>query len=252
MAILVRVTQQPEELTVAAVVLASGAGTRLGSELNKAYLPLAGIPVVAWSLRALGELPAVGVLVLVARPEDERLVTDALSLVSGTPPVEVVAGGTDRQESELLALRHLADRINTGAVDTVLLHDAARPLVSAELAGAVLRAAREHGGAIPGVECADLAVATEDGTGLQEPLPGTAIRAQTPQGFHARSLVEAYEDAARAGFVGTDTASCVQRFTDVAVHWVQGEQRNIKMTYAVDLAIAERLVAELNPRSARA
>lgn len=236
-------TDQHDAPTVAAVVLASGAGTRLGSAVNKAYLPLAGSPLVARSLHTLGQLPAVGVVVLVARPEDHDLVTDALSHVPHEPSVEVVPGGAERQESELLALRHLAKRVDAGEVDTVLLHDAARPLATAELADQVIHSARRYGGAIPGLACADLVVADEDGTHIAEPLSGSAVRAQTPQGFRAVPLIEAYEAAARVGFVGTDTASCVQRFTDVAVHRVHGEPHNIKVTYAADLALAERLVA---------
>lgn len=233
--------QQPAEATAAAVVLASGAGSRVGSALNKAYLPLAGRPLVTWSLDTLGRMPGVGVLLLVARPQDEEYVAAALDATSAALPVEVVAGGGDRQESELLALRHLANRVDSGAVDAILLHDAARPLASAQLAAEVLRTARTAGGAVPGVECTGLAVAAADGTYLSEPFAGRAVRAQTPQGFRAAPLVAAYEAAARENFTGTDTASCVERFTDVPVRWVRGEDTNIKITYPEDIPSAERI-----------
>lgn len=234
---------QPSGATAAAVVLASGAGSRIGSEINKAYLPLAERPLATWSLDLFGTLPGVGVLVLVTRPEDAEHVAAAVHTATTTLSIEVVSGGADRQESELLALRHLAARIGSGAVDTVLLHDAARPLASAELAAEVLRTARTSGGAVPGLECTGLALASEDGCHLAEPLTTPTARAQTPQGFRAAPLRDAYEAAAREGFSGTDTASCVERFTDVAVYWVLGELENLKVTYRADLSAAERILA---------
>lgn len=226
----------------AGVVLASGAGTRVGASLNKVYLPLAGRRLVSWSLEAFARVPGVGVLVLVARPEDLDLVESVLDR-EVTGAVEVVYGGQTRQESELRALRHLAERIDGALIDTVLLHDAARPLISPALIGGVLHSAREHGGAIPGLPADDILAVGEDGKSLGERLPGTVIRAQTPQGFRARPLLDAYEQAAREGFVGTDTASVMERFSGLPVHWVRGEQQNFKVTYPHDLVVAERMLA---------
>lgn len=225
--------------TAAGVVLAGGSGTRMGASMNKAYLPLAGRRLVSWSLAAFGRVPEVGVLVLVVRPEDDDLVESVLATVDA--PVELVRGGTTRQESELMALRHLAPRVHDGTVDAVLLHDAARPLVSPALITGVLLAAREHGGAIPGLPADDLVpVAGETVTG---PPLDAAIRVQTPQGFLAAPLLDAYERAAREHFVGTDTASCMERYSRVAVRWVPGEEHNLKITYPHDMTIAEQLLA---------
>jgi len=239
---------QPCEPTAAAVVLASGAGTRTGSDINKAYLPLAERPLVTWSLDTLGSIPEVGMLLLVTRPQDAEHATMAVSATSTTVPIENVTGGSDRQESELFALRHLAPRIDSGTVDAVLLHDAARPLATAELGREVLRVARNEGGAVPGVECRGLGVATADGECLHRPLTTRTVRAQTPQGFRACLLRDAYEAAAAEGFSGTDTASCVERFTDAAMYWVLGEHDNIKITFGSDVAAATRI---LTTRSSR-
>lgn len=220
------------EPQAAGVVLASGAGTRVGANLNKVYLPLAGRRVVSWSLEAFDSAPGVGVVLLVTRPQDAELVESVR-----IPGLEVVHGGATRQESELRALRHLGVRIESGEIDTVLLHDGARPLVSTKLIEEVLRTAREHGGAMPGLAADDIIAA--DGTAL----PGMVVRAQTPQGFRAAPLLAAYEQAAREGFEGTDTASVMERYSSLPVRWVPGEEQNFKVTYAHDLVVAEQMLA---------
>ncbi|MEV6900240.1 IspD/TarI family cytidylyltransferase [Amycolatopsis sp. NPDC051372] len=227
------------ETTAAGVVLASGAGTRVGAALNKVYLPMAGRRVVEWSLAAFAAVPEVGVLVLVIREQDTELADEVLAAHPGK--VEVVTGGATRQGSELNALRHLAPRIESGAVDAVLIHDAARPLATPALIGDVLARTREFGGAVPGLAADDVVSMAADGS-VAAPLPG-AIRVQTPQGFRAEPLLAAYEQAETEGFLGTDTASCMERFSALPVHWVPGGAENLKITYPHDLAVAERLLS---------
>ena len=222
----------------AGVVLAGGSGTRMGAGMNKAYLPLAGRRLVSWSLAAFRRVPEIGVLVLVARPEDSDLVDQVLGRELPGTAVEVSYGGATRQESELNALRGLAGRVADGTVDAILLHDAARPLVSPALITGVLRAAREHGGAVPALPADD--VIPVAGDVVSGPPLDAAVRAQTPQGFLAAPLIEAYEQAAREAFVGTDTASCMEHYSPVPVRWVPGDQHNFKITYPHDLTIAER------------
>lgn len=222
----------------AAIVLAGGSGTRVGGERNKVYLDLAGRPVIAWSLATFAALPGIGPIVLVVRAQDRDLVDGV-----GPPGVEVVTGGASRQDSELAGLRHLAARIEDGTVDVVLIHDGARPRVGGELAGEVLRVARACGGAVPGLARDDVVVAGRDPE-LAGPAPEGLLAVQTPQGFRAAPLRSAYEQAARTGFSGTDTASCMERFAPgVAVRRVQGDGRNFKITYAHDLEIAEALLS---------
>lgn len=238
-------TQQrrgPDRPYSVGVVLASGAGTRVGAGTNKVFLPLAGRCLVSWSLEAFARVSAIGVIVLVVRPQDDEPVAQVLEQeVETEVAIEVVHGGHTRQESELQALRHLAGRIHAGDIDTVLLHDAARPLVSPALIARVLDAASEHGGAVPGLPTDDIVAVDTTGHVLVE-RPGSAIRVQTPQGFRAAPLLAAYERAVQEEFLGTDTASCVERFAELPVSWVQGEQRNFKITYASDLTVAEHVL----------
>ncbi len=232
----------------AAIVLAGGSGTRVGGPRNKVYLPLAGRSVISWSLDAFGSMPGIGPVVLVVRAADRSAAERVLDREVDHGPVELVTGGATRQESELAGLRHLAGRIDAGAVDTVLIHDGARPLMTRTLAAAVLHAAR-RGGAVPGIRRGDVAVAAPDGDGLVAMAPEGCVAVQTPQGFPAAPLLEAYEQAGRAGFAGTDTASCIERFAPALdVRWIAGDPGNIKITYARDLAVAEQALARLGHR----
>ncbi len=215
----------------------------MGASRNKVHLPLAGRSVLAWSLAAFAGCPGVGPLVLVVRDGERAAAEAVLAREVDAAGVEIVGGGASRQESELAGLRALAGRIGAGALDLVAVHDGARPLVPADLVARVLAAAREHGGAVPGLARDDLAAATPDGTGVTGPATGL-VAVQTPQAFRAGALLAAYEQAAREGFAGTDTAACVARFApDLDVRWVPGDQRNFKITYPHDLALAERVLA---------
>jgi 2-C-methyl-D-erythritol 4-phosphate cytidylyltransferase len=229
-------------VSAAAVVLASGAGIRVGGDRNKVYLPLGGQSVVTWSLRTLAGVPGIGTLVLVVRPQDRELAGQVLAAEFSDRDVEVVHGGALRQDSELMALRRLGPRITAGEIDVVLIHDAARPLVTRELAASVLAAARREGGAVPGVARDSLMLASEDGTAAEADL-GTMMAMQTPQGFAAAPLLAAYERAAADGFAGTDTAACVTRYSGIQVRCIPGDERNMKITYPHDLGVAAKLAA---------
>ena len=127
----------------AAVVLAGGSGTRVGGESNKVYLPVAGRIMIGISLNTFATLPEMGPLVLVVRTEDRELAGRVIDREVDAA-VEVVTGGSTRQESELAGLRQLADRIRDGRIDTVLIHDGARPFAGPALVREVLRVARER------------------------------------------------------------------------------------------------------------
>jgi 2-C-methyl-D-erythritol 4-phosphate cytidylyltransferase len=156
--------------------------------------------------------------------------------------VEFVEGGESRHASEYNVLRYLAADIESGSIDVVLIHDAARPVAGPDMFITALSVAREFGGAIPAIPIPD--VVTGDPGARPETLSdtGTLMRVQTPQAFRAAPLLQAYRAADRAGFEGTDTSSCVEAFTDTEVRTFRGGQRNLKITYAPDIAVAERLL----------
>jgi len=225
----------------AGIVLAAGSGTRVGHGRSKAYLPLAGRTMLVWGLETLRGA-GVERLVLAVRPEDVALAREVLHRELPGAVVDLVNGGATRHESEHRALAHLAGDIRGGAIDVVLIHDAARPLASAALTERVLAAALSSGAAVPGVPVEN--VLAVDPAGRLAAADGERlVSIQTPQAFRAGPLLTAYEAAARTGFAGTDTAACVERYTDLELVVVPGEPGNLKITYPDDLLIAERLLA---------
>jgi 2-C-methyl-D-erythritol 4-phosphate cytidylyltransferase len=224
----------------ALVVLAAGEGSRVGHDTNKVLLPLAGRRVFTWSIRWAHSLPQVSRVVLVIREADRDQVVRALDRELPEVEVAVVVGGATRHESEWKALQALAPSIEAGATDVVVIHDAARPLAGAQLFRDVIDAAQLYGGALP---VRDQPALTTLDAGA-EPEARRTVAVQTPQAFRAGPLLAAYSRADEDAFVGTDTASCVERYTDVAVRCVPGDAGNIKITFPEDLFLAERLLAK--------
>lgn len=221
------------------VVLAAGIGSRIGADGNKAYLPLAGRSMLAWSVQAVADTPGIGRVVLVYRSGEfdvaQRMVHEELA----GRTVELVEGGASRHESEFNMLRHIDADITSGAVDVVLIHDAARPLAGPDLMAAALATARRFGGAVPAVPAPGLVRPMPEGL---VPLTQQLVRVQTPQAFLAGPLLEAYRRADTEVFDGTDTSSCVQHFTDVDVRVFPGAATNLKVTYPPDIRLAEQLL----------
>ena len=222
-------------MPTAVVILAAGSGSRVGAEVNKVLLPLRDVPVLVWSVRDALALPDVRRLVLVVRPEDRAAVEAAVAPHLGEREVLVVDGGATRHASEWAALRVLADDIESGDVDVVVVHDGARPLAGLDLWRSVVDAAREVGGAIPVVPVTQLLHA--DLTPVTEAVGAV----QTPQAFRAGEVLAAYRAAAEDGFEGTDTAACVAAYAGVPVVAVPSTALNLKVTFPEDVALAVEL-----------
>jgi 2-C-methyl-D-erythritol 4-phosphate cytidylyltransferase len=220
---------------VASIVLAAGSGTRFGHDINKVWLPLSGRHIISRSLTNAAANFTDARIIVVINPDDEDFARKALADDAMPSSIEIVYGGASRHESEFNALQHLKPAIAAGEIDIVLIHDGARPLATPELFTAIAENAAQHGGAIPTIALD----AREMDTVREE----TVARVQTPQGFRAKPLLEAYENAVADGFTGTDTAACMEKyFPEVKIFAVPGDVLNFKITYPQDLAIAELLI----------
>lgn len=239
-------------VTISAIVPAAGRGARAKLETNKVLAPVAGQPLLWWTLRALlaAPLPAGmhwGELIIATRPDERDVVKALFDSLKDTFPValRLVAGGAERQAS-------VSNAVQVATGDFVLAHDAARPLVSAELIKRVCAAAWQDGAAIPALPASDTvksAVAQNGRVMIKETLErGTIWLAQTPQVFRRELLAEALEQAAQTGFSGTDCASLVERLKDAngdpayPVTIVEGEVGNFKVTYPPDFERATALL----------
>jgi 2-C-methyl-D-erythritol 4-phosphate cytidylyltransferase/2-C-methyl-D-erythritol 2,4-cyclodiphosphate synthase len=218
-----------------ALVVAAGRGQRFGGEIPKQYLPLAGSSVLRRSVEAYLGNPGVTGVRVVFHPEDEDRYEAA---VAGLALMSPVAGGATRQESVLKGLESL-----TGLrPDVVLIHDAARPLVSADIIDRTLQALAAAPGAVVAIPVADT-IKRDDGKGA---VGGTVERAglwraQTPQGFRFEPILAAHRAAAARGGGLTDDAG-VAEAAGLAVAIVPGSEDNFKITTLDDLRRAERLL----------
>ena len=203
-----------------------------------------GRPLLSWTLEALAAAPleALDIVVrewiLCARMEEFDLITGAVPANLG--PVRLVEGGLTRQDSVYAGVRQATS-------DFVMVHDAARPCLSADTIMRVVQAALEHGAAIAALQVLDTVKrADKSGVFSAETLDRRTIwLAQTPQVFRRTLLLAALESAAREEFQGTDCASLLER-RGQGVALVEGEAANFKVTYATDLARAESLLRERN------
>ncbi|NKY17156.1 2-C-methyl-D-erythritol 4-phosphate cytidylyltransferase [Tsukamurella spumae] len=218
-------------MTVVALVPAAGQGTRLGLNIPKAFVELRGRPLLTWAVDGLFASGAVDEVVVMV-PQD--LVDGARSLV---PRARVVVGGAERTDSVRAGLAV------AGAADTVLVHDAARPLTPPAMIARVVAAVRAGASAvIPVLPVVDTVKRVDaDGAVL-----GTVDRAdlravQTPQGFAAGALRAAYDAA--PGALATDDAGLVER-AGGSVVTVAGDPLAMKITTAFDLRIAQALAIE--------
>jgi len=222
----------------AVVVVAAGAGVRLGAAEPKLLVDLAGRPLVAHSLSVFQDCLAVERIVLVVPAGLEAQArSDVVERFSLDKVCAIVAGGETRAESVYAGLVELGP--DTGVV---LIHDGARPLVSRDLVLRVLEAAERTGAAVPEIKCADT-VKRVEGDVIVATLDRDRLRRiQTPQGFHYVLIREAYERSREQGEPATDDSALLE-VMGTRVSTVPGSLTNLKITTAEDLVMAAALLA---------
>jgi 2-C-methyl-D-erythritol 4-phosphate cytidylyltransferase len=225
---------------VGVVVVAAGQGVRAGGELPKQFRDIAGVPMLLRALRPFTGHADVGHVVVVLSPPDAAAPPRWLAALIGDA-LSVTAGGEERTDSVragLLALRP--------SCTTVLVHDAARPMVERVTVDAVITVARQGVGAVPAVPLGDTLKETDgngDGRRVVRTISRERLwRAQTPQGFPRQVLERAHAAARAEGRRATDDAALVEAL-GVEVRIVPDSARNLKVTTAEDFEFVERLLA---------
>jgi len=217
-------------MTVTALIVAAGSGSRVGGEMPKQYLPIAGRAVLAHAVDALASHPRIdAVRVVIGGGQQEA----ALGAVGGRDVGELIVGGETRQESVRRGLEALAVQ---GAPDLVLIHDAARPFCPIDVIDRLLKALETNSAAVPALPAADTLMRGK-GKHLGDTVDRTHLnRIQTPQAFHFQRILEAHRAKASESF--TDDAT-LARAALVGVVRVEGDEALNKITLIGDFARAE-------------
>ncbi len=220
-----------------AVIVASGKGSRMHSNISKQFLPLCGKEILAHTLQVFSDSECIDAIILVATEKEraEELITQ----YKIEKVCSVVHGGSSRQESVSKGLQALPDD-----TDVVMIHDGVRPFVTQEELHLCIETALKSDGAILGVPVKDtIKICSPEGLVLETPPRSSLMQIQTPQTFRKDLIVAAYEQANQEGFLGTDDAS-VAEYVGLRPVVVSGSYRNIKITTAEDLLIAEAFLQE--------
>ena len=244
---------------VAVILPAAGLGTRMGrgaaevgGTSRKQFMLLDGSPILAHTVRKFLHSDKVSEIVVAVRGDDvewvSELLRDLLHKEERTIPVQAVAGGDSRQHSVENAFATLSPE-----TELVAVHDAVRPFVDVETIDRAIEEARAHGAAIVGIVPVDTVKQVSSAQAAGAKVRTTLSRerlvlAQTPQVFRYDVLKQAFEQARKDGFTGTDESSLVERLETVEVSVVLGSERNIKITRPNDMELARLFLQQDNRR----
>lgn len=220
----------------AAIIPAAGLSLRFDSPSHKPFVLLGGRTILSRTIERFAALDFVSQVIVALHPTD---MDRAGELTPLSPKLSVIAGGDRRQDTVRLALRAVRPDL-----ELVIIHDAARPLVSAAKVRETAAAAEEFGAAILAVPVSDTVKRVENHWITETVAREQLWLAQTPQAFHTKLIVEAHDEAYRKGTLATDDAQLVEALGRT-VRIVPGSRSNLKITTVDDLAIAEALLRSM-------
>lgn len=226
----------------AAIILAGGTGERFGKEGGKQLVEIGGKPILTWSVEAFDAVGDIGLIVIVCPAERQgEYLSKAVDPFSFATPIVVAAAGSTRQESAFSGLELVPEEF-----EYVVMHDGARPLISADLIAhtiATLKGNIDADGAVVAHPAIDTLKVVENGVIVGTPDRSVFWNAQTPQVFRAGIYRRAHASALSDGFVGTDDSSLIERLGG-RVFVVEGKRDNIKLTVPEDYLMLVAAVRE--------
>lgn len=227
-----------ENLTIHALIVAAGKGSRFGSQLPKQYTPILGKTILEQSVLALSASKYIDAVNLVIARDDSTAEHLAFNV-----PMAFVEGGAERWQSVQAGVDAIFDKGGHND-DLILIHDAARPCIRTEHINAVIETAKsEPYGAILGVPVADTLKRVDENHQIETTIDRSQLwQAQTPQVFKAGVLRDVLNEVAAQSLMITDEASAFE-LMGYPIAMVQGNNQNIKLTYADDLSLIEAILS---------
>lgn len=223
-----------------AIVLAAGSGKRMGAEVPKQYLALAGKPIMVYSLEAFEKSDISGIVLVVAPGEVEYCRREIVEKYHITKVLSIVEGGAERYDSVYRGL--LAAKS-----DYVLIHDCARAFLTQDIISRAMESVITYKACVVGMPVKDtIKIADEEGNVAATPKRSSVWSVQTPQCFSYALVLEAYEKLQSADKTDvTDDAMVVEQMLRIPVKLIEGSYDNIKVTTPEDLVLGEQILSNL-------
>ena len=243
-------------MTAAGIVLAGGKGSRMQSDVPKQYMELFGKPLLYYALKAFEDSDVERVVLVTAEGEEEYCKKELIERFGFTKVCGIVAGGAERYASVWNGLKHLKEngerhdvaqnqpgdvQVTEEAPDYVLIHDGARPLVTAELINRLITETEQYGACVAGMPVKDTIQMTDErGAITLTPKRDSLWMAQTPQSFEFSVVYDAYERLMQESEINvTDDAMVVGMYHEIPIQMVRGSYTNMKVTTPEDMVLAE-------------
>ena len=222
-----------------AVILAGGNGVRMGAELPKQFLKLAGKKVIEYSIEAFEQNASIDEIIVVSNEATKGLVEVLINENQYQKVKKVLIGGKERHHSSLAAINNCNDE------DSLFIHDSVRPLVSQRIINDCVEAIKAYQAVNVGIQPTDTIYSVNQNHEMQKVHPRNELRhGQSPQVFKRETIRKAYEIALKdPNFTTTDDCGVVLKYLpEVPVFVVDGEVNNMKLTYKEDLALLEKFL----------
>lgn len=223
---------------ITAIVLAAGSGRRMGGDIPKQYMELSGKSVIYYSLKVFQDSVVDDIVLVVSDEYIEYCRKEIVERYGFSKVTDIISGGRERYDSVRNGLEVCE------SADYVLIHDGARPLITGDMVKRSIATLEEETGCSVAVKAKDtIKISDENDYGVDTPDRRYVWQVQTPQSFHRRELVAAYEKLAASGDTAiTDDTMIMERYGGVKIKLIDGSYANIKITTPEDLALAEVLL----------
>jgi len=216
-------------MRISVVIVAAGSSKRMGSKINKPYIYLKGLPIIYYSISIFVKYKQIKEIILVIRKKDRKICEEILKRYK-FKKIKIVYGGKERQDSVYNGLRKVSKSTNI-----VLIHDSARPFITKNLVTRIIKNTLKYKAVVPVIPVKDTVKESLDKKFVNITLNrDNLFLVQTPQGFDYRLIMQAYENAYKNNFYGTDDAMLVEKI-NYPVRIICGDEKNRKITTIEDV-----------------